>query len=561
VSSMNPLLKIAVPPTDLAMTTALRVLYLEANPQDGDRIEALLVEGGLSCAMRRVETHRAFTSALNDGQVDLILAAFSLHGFDEGGALAVAQQAAPDVPFIFISTADTETRCIEHMHRGATDCISKEGLGRLVPSVRRVLREREARVARKQAEDGLRQSEMQLRQLQKLEAVGRLAGGLAHDFNNLLMVIMGQSQVLLSEMGLDDPLRNRVEEVQKAGERARVLIRQLLTFSRKQLSGSKVLSLNAILSNCESMLRRLIGSDIQLTLRLSVDDLQIKADPVFVEQILMNLVVNARDAMPTGGKLMIETTSVELDHAPKYQVNPIVQGEYVKISVSDTGCGMSPEVQAQIFKPFFTTKEEGKGTGLGLSTVLGIVTESGGGLDVISEIGEGTRFDVYLPRAISEIEVPADENVQVQSLEGDETILLVEDEEEVRVLIRDELRKLGYRIVEARNGIEACLVATPHIGKLKLLLTDIVMPGMSGTELARHLRVIKPELKLLFISGYTDDVGIGAGDPASAFLQKPFTPEALASSVRELLDTKLTTQTRGDHQPEAGEQSRSVTRS
>jgi len=561
VSSMNPLLKIAVPPTDLAMTTALRVLHLEANPQDGDRIEALLVEGGLSCAMRRVETHRAFTSALNDGQVDLILAAFSLHGFDEGGALAVAQQAAPDVPFIFISAADAETRCIEHMHRGATDCISKEGLGRLIPSVRRVLREREARAARTQAEDALRQSEMQLRQLQKLEAVGRLAGGLAHDFNNLLMVIMGQSQVLLSEMGLDHPLRNRVEEIQKAGERARVLIRQLLTFSRKQLSGSKVLSLNTILSNCESMLRRLIGADIELTLRLSVDDLRIKADPIFVEQILMNLVVNARDAMPTGGKLMIETTSVDLDYAPKYQVNPIVQGEYVKISVSDTGCGMSPEVQAQIFKPFFTTKEEGKGTGLGLSTVLGIVTESGGGLDVISEIGEGTRFDVYLPRAISEIEVPADENVLVQSLEGHETILLVEDEEEVRVLIRDELRKLGYRIVEARNGIEACLVATPHIGKLKLLLTDIVMPGMSGTELARHLRVIKPELKLLFISGYTDDVGIGAGDPASAFLQKPFTPEALASSVRELLDMKLTTRTRGDHQPEAGEQSRSVTRS
>jgi CheY-like chemotaxis protein len=304
----------------------------------------------------------------------------------------------------------------------------------------------------------------------------------------------------------------------------------------------------------------LIGADIQLTLRLSVDDLRIKADPAFVEQIVMNLVVNARDAMLTGGKLAIETMSANLDHAPTYYVNPLPPGEYVKISVSDTGSGMSPEVQAQIFKPFFTTKEEGKGTGLGLSTVFSIVTEGGGGLDVISEIGVGTRFDVYFPRIVSEIEVPADENVQLQSVVGHETILLVEDEEEVRVLIRDELRKLGYRIVEARNGIEACLVATPHIGKLKLLLTDIVMPGMSGTELARHLRVIKPELKLLFISGYTDDVGIGAGDPASAFLQKPFTPEALASSVRELLDMKLTTGTRGDHQPEAGEESRSVTR-
>jgi two-component system, cell cycle sensor histidine kinase and response regulator CckA len=557
---MNPLLKIAVPPTDVTMTTLLRVLHLETNPQDADRIEALLVDGGLSCAIRRVETRRTFTSALNDGQVDLILAEFFLHGFDEGGALEVAQQLVPDVPFIFISAARAETLCIEHMHRGATDCISKEGLGRLVPSVRRVLREREARAARRQAEEALLQSDMQLRQLQKLEAVGRLAGGLAHDFNNLLMVIMGQSQVLLSEMGPDHPLRNRVEEMQKAGERAKMLIRQLLTFSRKQTSGSKVLSPNATLSNCESMLRRLIGTDIQLTLRLSVDDLRIKADPAFVEQIVMNLVINARDAMPTGGKLTIEAASANLDRVPTYHVNPLPPGEYVKVSVSDTGCGMSPEVQAQIFKPFFTTKEEGKGTGLGLSTVFGIVTEGGGGLDVISEIGVGTRFDVYLPRVVSEIEVPEDENVQVQSVVGHETILLVEDEEEVRGLIRDELRKLGYRIVEARNGIEACLVATPHMGKLKLLLTDIVMPGMSGTELARHLRVIKPELKLLFISGYTDDVGIGAGDLASAYLQKPFTPEALASSVRELLDMKPTNPTSCDQQPEAIEQSRSVNR-
>jgi len=415
-------------------------------------------------------------------------------------------------------------------------------------------------MARRQAEEALFQSDMQLRQLQKLEAVGRLAGGLAHDFNNLLTVIMGHSQVLLSEMGPDHPLRGRVEEMQKAGDRARVLIRQLLAFSRKQPSGARVQSLNATLRNVETMLRRLIGADIELTLRLSATDLRIKADPALVEQIVMNLVVNARDAMPTGGRLTIETASAELDHQPRYHVNPLPPGEYVKLSVSDTGSGMSSEVQEHMFKPFFTTKEEGKGTGLGLSTVFGIVTESDGGLDVISESGVGTRFDVYLPRVASEIEAPIDENVPLQSVEGHETILLVEDEEDVRILIRDELRKLGYRIVEARNGVEACLVATPHIGKLKLLLTDIVMPGMSGTELARHLRVIKPELKLLFISGYTDDVGIGAGDPASAYLQKPFTPEALASSVRELLDVKPN-RMRISQQPTSIEQSRSVKRS
>lgn len=558
---MNRLPKAAVPATDPPMTTLLRVLHLEANPQDADRVEALLTDESLSCSIRRVETRPSFTSALMDGQVDLILAEFALPGFDEGGALELAQDLVPDVPFIFVSSALTETRCIEQMRRGATDSIPKEGLCRLVPSVRRLLRERQARVARKQAEEALHQTEMQLRQLQKLEAVGRLAGGLAHDFNNLLTVIMGHSQVLLGEMSQDHPLRSRVEEMQKAGDRARVLIRQLLAFSRKQPSGARALSMNATLSNVETMLRRLIGADIQLTLRLGEEELRIKADPAFVEQIVMNLVVNARDAMPTGGKLMIETAPADLDHQPKYRIGPLPPGEYVRLSVADTGCGMSPEVQEHIFTPFFTTKEEGKGTGLGLSTVFGIVTEAGGGLDVISESKGGTRFDVYFPRVVGELEALTDETVPLQAVDGHETILLVEDEEDVRILIRDELRKLGYRIVEARNGVEACLVATPHIGRLKLLLTDIVMPGMSGTELARHLRVIKPELKLLFISGYTDDVGIGAGDPGSAYLQKPFTPEALASSVRELLDVKLTNRMRASQHAGAMEQSRSAKRS
>lgn len=536
------------------MTTLLRVLHLETNPQESERIEELLTDGGLACAVRRVETRSTFTAALNEDQTDLILAEFSMPECGERAALEWARRLAHDVPFIFVSASVTETACIEQMQRGATDCIPKKGLGRLVPSVRRVLREREAQVARKHAEEALVQTEMQLRQLQKLEAVGRLAGGLAHDFNNLLTIIMGHSQVLLNEMGAEHPLRNRVEEMRNAGDRARVLIRQLLAFSRKQPSGAKVQSLNTTLSNIETMLRRLIGADIQLTLRLSMDALKINADPALVEQIVMNLVVNARDAMPTGGKLTIETASAKLDHEPRYHVNPIPPGEYVRLSVSDTGCGISSEVQEQIFKPFFTTKEEGKGTGLGLSTVLGIVTGSGGGLDVISESGMGTRFDIYLPHVAGEIEVQPEENLLLQLTEGHETILLVEDEEDVRTLIRDELRKLGYRIVEARNGIEACLVATPHIGKLKLLLTDIVMPGMSGTELASHLRLIKPELKLLFISGYADDVGIGAGDPAIAYLQKPFTPDALASSVRELLDVEPTNRMTVSQQPEAIEQ-------
>jgi CheY-like chemotaxis protein len=240
--------------------------------------------------------------------------------------------------------------------------------------------------------------------------------------------------------------------------------------------------------------------------------------------------------MPKGGTLIIETASVEIDRTPVYHLRPLPPGAYVKLSVSDTGCGISPDVQAHIFEPFFTTKEEGKGTGLGLSTVFGIVTQSGGGLDVSSAIGQGTRFDIYLPKIIEEADRVVGTEVTPSPTSGHETILLVEDDTGVRSLIRDELRKLGYRVFEAKHGLEACLVGTQQIGRLQLLLTDVVMPGMNGPELAQHLRVIKPELKILFISGYTDDVGLGAGDPASGYLQKPFTPEALARAIRELLD-------------------------
>ncbi|MDH4082911.1 MAG: response regulator [Nitrospira sp.] len=529
------------------MTTPLRVLHLESNRHVSARIETMLTDGGIPCLIRRIESRAAFTSILTEGQVDLILAEFNLPWLDGPSALELARTLASDVPVIFVSTTLQGTQSIEQLDRGATDCIPQNELDRLVPSVRRVLREQQERAARARAEAALSESEAQFRQVQKLEAVGRLAGGLAHDFNNLLTVIMGQSQVLLSEMDQNDAFRSRVEEMHKAGERARILIRQLLTFSRKQPSEARVLSLNTVLADLEPMLGRLIGEDIRLTLRPSVDDLNVKTDPAWLEQVVMNLVVNAKDAMPKGGKLQIETTGVDLDHAPLYHIRPITPGAYVRLSVADSGCGMTPEVQSHMFEPFFTTKEEGKGTGLGLSTVFGIVTQSGGGLDVTSKIGEGTRFDVYLPRVETEVMVPSDENPAMPSRGGQETILLVEDDEDVRALIRDQLRKRGYRIVEARNGVEACLVATPYMRKLQLLLTDIVMPGMSGVELARNLLMIKPELSVLLISGYMDDVGVSASEPSWAYLQKPFTPEAVADKVREVLDLKSSTQKRRGH--------------
>lgn len=518
------------------MKTPLRIIHLEHSREVGERIGTILTNGGIACVIHRVETQQSFTIGITDTRADLILAEFNTPGCDGEWALALAQKVASHIPFIFVSECINEPLITELLYRGVTDVISKAALARLTPAVQRILKEQQEREARREAEEALLQHQLQLRHLQKLEAVGRLAGGLAHDFNNLLTVILGHSQVVLNEIDAAHPLRSQIQEMHNAGERARVLIRQLLMFSRKRPSEAKIISLNALLDDFESMLHRVIGEDIQLTVRLCSDDLRIKVDPALVEQIVMNLVVNARDAMPNGGRLTLELQSTYLDRTPVYHVMDLSPGEYVKLSVTDTGCGMSPEVQAQIFKPFFTTKDEEKGTGLGLSTVFDIVTHNGGGLDVTTAIGEGTRFDVYVPRIIGEIDAPTEEPSITTTLRGHETILLVEDDEAVRLLVRDELCKLGYRIVEARNGIEACLVATPYMGKLQLLLTDIVMPGMSGTELAGHLRVIKPDLNVLFMSGYEDDVGIGTSDTAIAYLQKPFTTEALAGRVRQLLD-------------------------
>jgi two-component system, cell cycle sensor histidine kinase and response regulator CckA len=537
------------------MKTPLRIVHLEPSGNDSEHIGTILVNGGIVCVIDRVETQQSFTAGITEGRTDLILAEFHTPGCGGDTAFTVAQKVASHVPFIFVSTSINEPLITELLNRGVTDVIRKDALGRLIPAVWRIVREQQEREARRAAEEALREHQLQLRHIQKLEAVGRLAGGLAHDFNNLLTVILGHSQVVLNEIDVAHPLRTQIQEMQNAGERARVLIRQLLMFSRKRPSEARVISLNSLLNDFESMLRRVIGEDIQLTVRLSQDELRIKMDPALVEQIMMNLVVNARDAMPNGGRLTLELQSIHLDQTPRYHVMDLSPGEYVKLSVADTGCGMSPEVQAQMFQPFFTTKDEEKGTGLGLSTVFDIVTQGGGGLDVTTTIGEGTRFDVYFPRSMGAIGAATEEPSAETPLGGHETVLLVEDDEAVRLLIRDELRKLGYRIVEARNGIEACLVATPYIGKLQLLLTDIVMPGMSGTELARHLRVIKPDLNILFISGYEDDVGIGAGDTAIDYLQKPFTTEALAGTVRHLLDQKARGQARHGRAPGDLEQS------
>ncbi len=391
---------------------------------------------------------------------------------------------------------------------------------------------------RRQEEVRRQQSEQQFLQSQKMESVGRLAGGIAHDFNNLLTVINGQAEMVMVQLREGDPLRHTLLEIQKAGDRAAGLTRQLLAFSRKQVLQPRILNVNDVVSEMDKMLRRVIGEDIDLVNALRPSLWRVKADPGQLEQVIMNLVVNARDAMPQGGKIVVETANVELDESYASRHMPLKSGPYVMLALSDTGTGISREVQDHIFEPFFTTKAQGKGTGLGLSTVYGIVKQSGGCIWLYSEPGRGTTFKIYLPRADEELVAESVGKTRPLPSKGTETLLLVEDEDVVRFLTREILLRQGYTVLEASRGDEAIRICSRHTGPIQLMVTDVVMPGMSGPQLARALQSIRPDMKVLYVSGYTDDAIVHHGILSSglAFLQKPFTPEALARKVREVLE-------------------------
>jgi two-component system, cell cycle sensor histidine kinase and response regulator CckA len=382
-----------------------------------------------------------------------------------------------------------------------------------------------------------RRVEEQLRHAQKMEAVGRLAGSVAHDFNNLLSVILGQSEVLLEDLKPLDPVRPDIESIRNAGIRAASLTSQLLAFSRQQVLIPRVMNLNDVVQEAEKMLRRLLGEDVELVTRYERTLHKVKVDPGQIDQVVMNLAINARDAMPRGGKLTIETKNVELDDSYESDHFGVVPGPHVMLAVSDTGIGMDKATQARIFEPFFTTKEVGKGTGLGLSTVFGIVKQSGGNIWVYSEPGAGSTFKVYLPKA-GESDVEAVEVVPLATLNGTETILLVEDDDGVRQIALLILRRYGYHVLEARNAGEALLTCEQHPRTIHLLLTDVVMPQLSGSELADRLRTLRPEMRVLFMSGYTENAIVHHGilDSGIAYLQKPIVPEALGRRVREVLD-------------------------
>lgn len=392
---------------------------------------------------------------------------------------------------------------------------------------------------RRHAEEALIESQQQLLQAQKMEAVGRLAGGIAHDFNNLLTAIKGFTELLLLDFEEGDPRRGFAAEIQGAATRAAGLTRQLLAFSRRQVLQPEVLDLNTTVIEMEKMLRRLVGEDMRMITSLDPHLGYVRADPGQVEQVLMNLVVNARDAMPQGGELRIRTANAELTEQDTQTHTYVQPGEFVLLEVSDTGIGMSRELQDRVFEPFFTTKEQGKGTGLGLSTVYGIVKQSGGYVWVDSELGLGTTFRIYLPRVEGRIaERSVERKGPEKSMQGTETILLVEDELAVRVLCRRVLDRMGYRVVDASSGVEALNLVENGSLRPELLLTDVVMPGISGRELADRLHKIQPDAKVLYMSGYTDEAIVRHGvlEPGVAFIEKPFTPELLLRRVRETLD-------------------------
>ncbi len=513
------------------MGEAMRFLFVEDQPVDVELEELELRAGGLEFTSRRVETEEQCREAIRDFKPHVILCDYSLPGADGPVFLQMARELCPEVPFLFVSGAIGEDRAIEALKNGAVDYVLKDRLGALAVRVRRALEEFEERRRRELLEE-------QLRQAQKAEAIGRLAGGVAHDFNNLLTVINGCAEFSLEQLPHDHPVSENLLEIRQTARRAADLTRQLLAFGRKQILASKVIDLNAVVAGMEKMLRRLIGEDINLVLALHPQLGRVKADTGQIEQVIMNLAINARDAMPEGGTLTLETQNLELDDAYARAHTSVQPGPHVMLAVSDTGAGMDHDTLGHVFEPFFTTKGPGKGTGLGLATVYGIVKQSGGNTSVYSEVRRGTTFKVYLPQTEAPLDATTTGNPRV-SLRGTETILLVEDEKAVRVLARRILERNGYTVLEAEGGIQAIERVEQHEGPIHLLVTDVVMPRMGGAAVVEGVSALRPGIKALYVSGYapTAVVHHGIVDPAAPFLEKPFTPGTLAAKVREVLDS------------------------
>jgi signal transduction histidine kinase/ActR/RegA family two-component response regulator len=518
------------------MPIPLRVLIVSDSEAEAVRLMDELRKSDYVPSYERVAAADAFREALAQKR-DLILADYASVELPAIAALALLHETGADIPLVAIAGPVPEENVLEALKAGAAGFIRRDHLSRLGATVAREMSQAEGRRERARLEQ-------QFRQAQKMEAVGRLAGGVAHDFNNLLTVITGYADLLLCGGNLQTSQRTALEEVRRAAERGGALTHQLLAFSRRQPFIPRAVQLNALILNMEKMLSRLIGEDIALITVLAAEPASTRTDPGQIEQVIMNVVVNARDAMPGGGKLIIETINAQVEPAyagPNVDLKP---GSYVVLAISDTGVGMDPETTAHLFEPFFTTKAPGKGTGLGLATAYGIVKQSGGAISVYSEAGRGTSVKIYLPsaeaKALAEPLAEQMEPASNASLRGTETILVVEDEARVRKLVCQLLTARGYHVLEALRGEQAIRRAAKHKGRIHLLLADVVMPEMSGPRAVEQIRALHPGIKVLYMSGYTDEAIVHHGIPDSGqpFLQKPFLPNTLARKVREVLNTE-----------------------
>ncbi len=515
---------------------ALRVLFVEDSPDDVELIARELVRHGFQCESRSVESRADFIAALGSGQWDVILSDHSMKGFSSTEALRILREQQSDIPFIIVSGTIGEDSAVGAMRAGAHDYVLKQNLRRLGPAVERELREAANRRLQRSTQAALQASENRLRHAQKMESVGRLAAGIAHDFNNLLTVILGFTEFLIERLPPDQDLHRDATEIRTAAQRATGLTKQLLAFSRQQVFERRVVDLVSAVKHLQPMIGRLIGEDVHCEFDLATPPQWVLIDPGQFEQVLMNLIVNARDAMPGGGHLRIAIARETVDplRAADIEVSP---GTYVVVSVSDTGEGIDANTLEYIFEPFFTTKAPGQGTGLGLSTVFGIVRQSGGVIEVDSEIKKGTTFRVYFPLsaegAVEVIRQPA----AVKTGAKPSTILLAEDEQGVRTFLEMALTRAGHKVIASRSGPDAVLAGQNATEPIDLLIADVVMPGLSGPEAAEQLRRAHPKMRTLFLSGYANHTALPdrvTAEPG-AFLQKPFTVETLMMKVRERL--------------------------
>jgi len=516
--------------------TPLRLLLLEDDPVDADLVAATLSEAGLACTAHRVDTRNDFIAALASGGYDLILADYSIPGFDGMTALSLAREQAPDIPFLFVSATIGEELAIDAMHQGATDYVLKQRLGRLVPSVQRAIRERDERRDRKRAEEALAQSERQFRQSQKMEAVGRLAGGIAHDFNNILGGILGYAEMLAEKAPPGSPLKRYADNVLSGATRASGLVEQILSYSRSQRGKRAPVDLGRVVTETLELVRGSLPAGISLHYEVGPERAYVVGDATQLHQVTMNLCTNACHAMPAGGTLRVklETAKVAADRQLAHTV--LHAGDYACLTVEDTGTGMDEATLARIFEPFFTTKEVGKGTGLGLALVYGIVTDSAGAIDVVSTPGRGSRFAIYLPRVEEEEMRPAagDDASPLARGQG-ERVLVVDDEEALVAVTSEVLKHIGYEPVGCSDG--AAALAAFDSGHIDAVIADEVMPGMSGTQLATALRRKRADLPIVLVSGYTGPIlterALGAG--VTEILKKPVQSREIARALARVL--------------------------